>query len=260
LTEPVADLLDGTDSASDIPSEASVEEGGSPDSNDGTPTPEAGGTTIDIPSEAFEPPVNSTALRQGHSDTLKEAGSFTFEEEYSVGRTDADRLIIDETITVSFNLDSGQSLRETSTTDTTLTVYGTGTEKYARIEDSSGDVQYDIPDGDIGPGPYLESDIFAMLETIDVEHQKTDAGHVYSASGVDAVSEGFPEADADSFQSFEFEAIVSEKGVLKEFSFQTEIVDSGEVFTGTRSGELKEIGTTEVREPTWLDDARQATS
>jgi hypothetical protein len=230
LTEPVDDLLDGTDSASDIPS------------------------------EAFEPPVNSTAVRQGHLDTLTEARSFTYEEEFSVERTDADRLIIDETITVSFNLDSSQSLRETSTTDVTRTAYGTDTENYVRIDDSSGDPQYVVPDRDIDPEPYLESDILAELETIDIEHQKTDAGHVYSASGVDAVSEGFFEGDVDSFQSFDFEAVVSEKGVLKEFSYQIEIEDSGEVFTVTRSGELKEIGTTEVREPTWLDDARQATS
>jgi hypothetical protein len=36
--------------------------------------------------------------------------------------------------------------------------------------------------------------------------------------------------------------------------------DGGEVITVTRSGEITDIGSTDVREPTWLDDARAATN
>lgn len=230
LTEPVDDLADGTDSESSIPN------------------------------EAFEPSVNSTALRQGHSETLNASGSFTFEEEYRVESTGADGPSVDETVTATFDLESEQSLIEISTADFRRTAYGSGTEKYEQIDDPSGDPYYQVPDRDIGPDRYLDSGILDELETMDVEHQETDAGHMYTASGVDAVSDGFLEADVDSFQSFEFEAVVSDQGVLKEFSYRVEIENSGEVITVTRSGEIKDIGTTEVREPTWLDDAREATS
>jgi hypothetical protein len=220
LTEPVDDLADGTDSESSIPN------------------------------EAFEPPVNSTALRQGHSETLNASGSFTFEEEYRVESTSADGPSVDETVTATFDLESEQSLIEILTADFRRTAYGSGTEKYEQIDDSSGDPYYQIPDRDIGPDRYLDSGILDELETMDVEYQETDAGHMYTASGVDAVSDGFLEADVDSFQSFEFEAVVSDQGVLKEFSYRVEIENGGEVITVTRSGEIKDIGTTEVREPT----------
>jgi hypothetical protein len=239
LTEPVDDLLDRTDSEGELDGAASED---------------------DIPTEAFEHPINSTALRQGHSETLNATGSFTFEEEYRVESTDADGPSVDETVTAAFDLESEQSLIEISTAGFDRTVYRAGTETYERIDDSAGDPYYQIPDREIGPDPYLESSILGELETMDVEHRETDAGHVYTASGVDAVSDGFLDADVDSFRSFEFEAVVSDRGVLEEFSYRVEIEEGGEVIAVTRSVELTELGTTEVREPTWLDDAREATS
>jgi hypothetical protein len=230
LSEPVDDLSDGADSESSIPN------------------------------QAFEPSVNSTALRQGHTETLNESGSFTFEEKYRVESTSADGPSVDETVTASFDFESEQSLIEISTADFRRTAYGSNTEKYEQIDDSSGDPYYQVPDRDIGPEPYLDSGLLDELETMDVEHQETDAGHIYTANSVDAVSDGFLEADVETFQSFEFEAVVSDQGVLKEFSYQVEIEDGGEIITVTRSGEIRDIGATEVREPTWLDDAREATN
>lgn len=218
------------------------------------------GSENGIPTQAFETPVNSTALRQGHSDTVNEAGSFTFEQEYRVESTGTDGPSVDETVTATFDLESEQSLIEISTADFSQTIYGSGSERYAQFDDSSGDPSYQIPDQGPDPDRYLNSNILGELETMDVEHQETDAGHVYTASGVDAVPDGFLDADVSSFQSFEFEAVVSDQGVLKEFSYQVEIEEGSEVITVTRSGELTEIGTSEVSEPMWLDDARQATS
>ncbi|GAA3880166.1 hypothetical protein GCM10022627_36480 [Haloarcula argentinensis] len=223
----------------------------------GTSDPAAEGG---VPDEAFGPEVNSTALRQAHADRLNEAGSFTFTEEYSAESTSSDAPSSDETLTATFDLESDQSLIEILTADFRRAAYGTGTESYERIELPSQEPQYRVPDRDIGPDPYLDSGLLGELETMETEHRETETGHVYTASGVDAVSDGFLDADVDSFRSFEFEAVVSDQGVLKEFSYRVVLEDGGEVITVTRSGEITDIGSTQVREPGWLDDARAATS
>lgn len=213
-----------------------------------------------ISDEAFEPPVNSTALRQGHADTLNEAGSFTVVEEYSVESTSADGPSRDETITATFDLENEQSLIDISAEEFQRTVYGTSTENYARIDLPSRDPEYQIPDQEITPEPYLDSTLLSELETIEVEHQETESGHVYTATGVEAVSDGFLNGDVDSFRSFEFEAVVSDQGVLSEASYQIRLEDGGEVITITRSVEVTNVGSTEVSEPVWLEDARAATN
>lgn len=213
-----------------------------------------------IPNEAFTPPVNSTALREAHRAKLNASGSFTVVEEYRVESTSADDPLRDETRTASFDLHSGQTLLRISTSDFQVTAYNTGTEKYERIQRSSEDPQYRISDRQISPEPYLDSNILTELATMDVKHRKTEDGHTYTASGVDAVSNDFLNADVDSFRSFEFNAVVSNQGVLREFSYQVEVEDSGEIITVTRSVNVTDLGTTEVREPTWLDEAREATN
>ena len=229
---------------------------------DGTPLAGTSDSAAEggVPDEAFGPDVNSTALRQAHADRLNEAGSFTFTEAYSVESTSTDGPSRDETITATFDLESEQSLIEISTADFRRVAYGTSTESYERIELPSEEPQYQVPDRDIGPDPYLDSGLLGELEIMETEHRETETGHVYTASGVDAVSDGFLDADVDSFRSFEFEAVVSDQGVLKEFSYRVVIEDGGEVITVTRSGEITDIGSTEVREPGWLDDARSATN
>lgn len=224
---------------------------------DGTGGPTGEG---EIATEAFEPPVNSTVLREAHRDGLNAAGSFTIVEEYTVEGTGTERPLRDETITSSFDLKNNQSLVEISANEYQMTAYHTGTEKYARTEGPSGEPQYQIPDRVVSPKPYLDSNILGELETMDVDHRKTESGHVYTANGVDAVSEGFLNGDVDSFRSFEFEAVVSDQGVLEEIYYQIEIENSGEIITVTRSVNITEVGTTTVREPAWLDAAREATS
>lgn len=229
---------------------------------DSTPLTGAGDSAAEggVPDEAFGPEVNSTALRQAHADRLNEAGSFTFSEEYSVESTSADDPSREETITATFDLENEQSLVEISTADFRRVAYGTSTESYERIEFPSQEPQYRVPDRDIGPDQYLDISLLGELETIETEHRETEAGHVYTASGVDAVSGGFLDADVDSFREFELEAVVSDQGVLKEFSYRVVLEDGGEVIRVTRSGEITDIGSTEVRDPAWLDDARVETN
>lgn len=214
----------------------------------------------DTPNEAFIPPVNSTALQEADAERLESAGSYTIVQETDLERTGADGVSRKESFTASVDTDTDTVLTEFSTEGQTRIAYRTGSEKYERVEFPTGDPEYQIPDRNMSTAQYLDSALLDELETIDVEHQKTDAGHLYTASGVDAVSDGFYDASADSIQSFELEAVVSDQGVLTEASYRIEVeTDSGST-TVMRTTELKNIGTTEVSEPTWLDDAREATN
>lgn len=231
LAGPAADLLGGTD--------GSAAEG--------------------VPNEAFASPINSTALREAHRERLNASGSFTVVEEYKLERTSVDGPSRDYTRTSSFDLGSDQTRVEISTADFQIITYSTGTETYERIERPSGDTQYRIPDEEIGAEPYLDSNMLAELATMEVDHRETDEGHVYTASGVEALTDGFLDADVDSFRSFEFRAVVSDQGVLSAYSFEVELEDSGEILTITQSVEVTEVGSTTVQDPPWLDEARAAT-
>ena len=55
-------------------------------------------------------------------------------------------------------------------------------------------------------------------------------------------------------------AVVSDQGVLTEFSYQVVLENGGEVIIGTQSGEITDLGATDVRESRWLADARVATN
>ena len=212
-----------------------------------------------VPAEAFKPPVNSTALRAAHTVNLNASGSFTVVEESSLESTAQDGPSRSQTITAAFDIESEQALITVSTDDSSRTSYATGDEQYTRIEGPSGDVRYQVPEREVTPDPYLDSAILGELETMDVDHRETDAGHVYTADSVDAVPNRFLDGDTDSFQAFEFEALVSERGVIEEFSYRIEIAEGDAVVTITRAVEVTETGTTEVRELPWLGEAREAT-
>ncbi|MEF8777883.1 MAG: hypothetical protein V5A36_03125 [Natronomonas sp.] len=215
----------------------------------------------DIPREAFTPPINSTALREANVEELEAAGSFTVVDEFSVESESSEIPSRENTFTSTYDLDNARVLTVFSTDDRRVISYQQETEKYQRIEYSSGETEYGIPDRDLTADPFTESEILNEFEAIDLEHRETDDGHVYTANGVDAVSGEFLGGDSDSFRAFEFEAVVSDRGTLTSFSFRIDAEeDDGSMTVITRAVEIKEVGTTEVRDPSWLAEARAATN
>ena len=175
----------------------------------------------------------------------------------STGQDTASR---EDSFTALVDLNNDRVLTEFSTDGQTRTAYRAGAEKYERIEYQTGDVEYRTPDRDMSAVSYVNSSILGELETADVEHRETDTGHLYTADGAEAVSDGFLGIGGDSIRSFEFEVAVSDRGVFRQSSYRVEIETDTGSNTVSSSIETRDVGTTEMSEPRWLDEAREATN
>jgi hypothetical protein len=261
VTNPLEDVADGTgDSAMDGTQAPGETDSSVAESNSTSEQTESSNAESTLRSEAYAPPVDATALQKANTERLTSAGSVTIAAETTVESTGQDATSRENSFTALVDVDNNRVITEFSTDGQTRTAYRAGTEKYERIEYQTGDVEYRVPDRDMSAVSYVNSSILGELETVDVEHRETDTGHLYTASGTEAVSDGFLRISGDSIQSFDFEVAVSDQGVFRQSSYRVEIETDTGSNTVSSSIETRDVGTTEVPEPRWLDAAREATN
>lgn len=215
------------------------------------------GDPAGIPSDAFEPPINHTALGAGHANTLESAGSFTVEQRFDLESSDPEIEEYEERSTYQFDLETEQILVSSTFNGIQLDQYQSSTESFNRYESESGDVDFEIGDGELSPDNFVESWVIDEMQHIDLEHEVTDAGHVYTASGDDSVSDEFLQDQSGEIISFEFEAVVTDEGLLSEYYMEISFEENGDVDRLTQEADVQHVGDTIVDEPPWLDQARE---
>ncbi|WP_152043355.1 DUF7537 family lipoprotein [Salinigranum salinum] len=229
---------------------------------DGTVGGDGGG---DLPAEAFTPPVDQDVLLDAHAGRLDAAGSFTFEERYTFASDDFDALPANRTTTVTHDLDGDQVVVESVVGSGTATeryvAYRNGKEKYERRELQTGETEYATPERDLAPDALLEPFVLQEFGNVTLDHREGETGHVYTATGVDTLSDGAFSSGTQEIVGFELTATVTNRGLLRSYSFTIEYQqEDGRAYTLSGHAEFTAVGTTDVRAPTWLSEARESTT
>jgi hypothetical protein len=223
----------------------------------------AGGDGDDVgpPTDAFTPPVDAAGIREAHAARLDESGTFTFEQRSQLRSDDVESLPPARTLTVRVDLGRDRLLAESVTGERRSVAYRDGTERYERVEDGSGDVEYRTPSDSLQPDFMLEPSLLRDLGNVTLAHEERADGHAYTASGVDALSGsvlGVPRADVTDL---ELSVVVTDGGRLESYSYTVGIEqDDGATYSASVTAEFTEVGSTDVDEPAWLDEARAATA
>lgn len=264
VIQPSALVDAGSDGSTDSPK--TDHDGGAADDsikNGSEPVADNG-----VSEEIFIPPVDWDRIYEKHALGLKDAGSYTVEKnsswDYREPSRDHEAYAVWE-----FNINDSELLLESNY------LYPEG----RSFQYGSEGVRYswDLPGKD---GPYSSSEGYykdefdprfyntgitpskSVLVESEFQHSETykeESIHVYRASSVNAAPDSFLQNDKESILSFDYEIIVSEEGIIREYSYEVTFENDGSPYTRYGSVNFKDIGRTSVEEPDWVDDARAAT-
>lgn len=230
-----------------------------PGGNNASTNPGSQSEDTGLAEDVFTSPVDVDTLKSAHRTQLENSGSITFNQEVAFRSDDIDGLPPDETTTARFNLTDEEAIVERTTTDYRITKYRDGVDEYERVEES-GTTEYGKPSDMLPAEEILDSYILSEFRNITLDHQMQDGEHVYTASGVDTLSDEAFDPSTE-FTEFEFRAVVTNDGLLRAYSYTLGIrLDDGRTYTVTVDASLSDIGSTVVQEPAWVDEARSSTN
>lgn len=227
-----------------------------PAASDGADTPTPAGPV-------YELPLDGATIATAHEQTLASAGSFTVETNVTVESTD----------------DGGFSVQTTSAVDRergTMLVRGTTGEiagqttyvapdgtAYQRLETATGEAHYQQMADAPAVSGYFELPVTDLVDqaTFTYVGRSQVAGvsvAVYEVTDLEElVAPGqVSGTDTGSLQAFEVRMAISDDGLIRQFHYhvETEIDDTSR--TITTSILFRDVGTTTVEPPDWLDEAK----
>ena len=225
---------------------------------DATPTP-AG--------PVYELPESGEALSSAHGDALEAAGSFTADtnvtsRDGSTGRAfsvAATTLVDLDAGTVLMRADVGGGTEQAVYVDAEGTAYqqtttAAGDAVYQRLE-AAPDVTtlYRLP---VEPLVDEASLSYAGRDEVDgvpvAVYEVTDLDALVTPAGVGGVGA----VDASALQSFEVRLMVSADGLVRHLDYRVEVDLDGETRTLEMQITYRDVGSTTVAPPDWLDEAR----
>jgi hypothetical protein len=209
------------------------------------------------PSQPYDTPLNASEVEAGHTAALEDAGSATVVVETNL--TIAGRTAGQGNVAVQQEFDDGPTYARMNASGATREVYlpanGTG---YSRTSAGGGLVKYETVDGDRNASAFTELDVGQLVErynftvngTADVGGETT---YVYETQNASLV-EGLP-GDTE-FGNVSARLYIRSDGLVKRVSVQA---GSSEDLSLSMTRTYVDVGSTTVDEPTWLDDAKEAT-
>jgi hypothetical protein len=228
---------------------------------------------LDINSDSssiYKPPVDSAELKKSHNIELEKAGSYTvemsteFPNEYEQSNTTNylsnvrseyeydltnDRVL--STVKYSDPYGEAESRTDRYVSNDTL---------YNKFPQYSIRNRYEKIDFSLSTWRERESDVIMAMSLIGLDHNVVGTDHYYTLKDPGEVPNQLYETPmTGQTKLVEFEAVVSNKGILQEYSYRVHVEDDGEVYEFTRSAKINNIGDTAVEEPVWIDEARAAT-
>lgn len=240
------------------------------DASSGSDGADAAATT---PSPTYGPPVyelplSGAAVATAHDEALAAAGSFTVDTNVTVvdGSSGEEFAVV---ATAAVDLERGTSLlRGTAGALEGQTTYvGPDGTAYQRVETATGEARYrqlaDAPD----PSGYFELPVEPLVEEANFTYAGRDrvAGtpvSVYEVTDLDeAVAPGqVSEVPDAGVNAFEVRMAIADDGLVRQFDYRVEVEIDGTTRTIATSFVFRDVGTTTVEPPDWLDEARDASS
>lgn len=210
------------------------------------------------PSQPYETPLNASEVEAGHARVLDDAGSATIVMEMNV--TSGGRPAGTGNLTVETEFENGPTHATTGGSGATTEVYvaedGTG---YSRVAVDGGVVHYDILSDsmnvssftELDPGEMTDRFEFTVNGTAEIDGETTYVYEARNASGLD------PLPGESTLDDVSIRLYIRSDGLVKRMAIRTGSADDSS-FSMTQT--YYDVGETTVEEPSWLDDAKDATA
>lgn len=223
----------------------------------------SGGATPTPGPPVYDLPLDGDTVSTAHDEALQAAGSFTVDTNVTVvdGSSGEAFAVV---ATAAVDLERGTTLlRGTAGALEGQTTYvGPNGTAYQRVETDAGEVQYrqlaDAPDA----SGYFELPVETLVEEANFTYAGRDrvAGtpvSVYEVTDLDeAVAPGqVAEVPDAGVNAFEVRLAISDDGLIRQFDYHVEVEIDGTTRTIAMSFVFRDVGTTTVEPPDWLDEA-----
>ncbi|WP_336037764.1 DUF7537 family lipoprotein [Halobacterium yunchengense] len=216
-------------------------------------------------SAVYETPLDAATVADNHEAVLREAGTFTLE---STSNQTQGEQSFGVTSSVAADLSSGAYLSTQDAQGRTVETYGYGNgTAYQRLTLSENETQYAVPQQTTNTSQLASGQIQQFVNGFSFEHvgaetvdgEETD---VYEADGfgdLNRSAPGFEDFSEENVSSVTARLYITEDGLVKQFSYElTAQTETGEA-TIRLDQRYVDVGSTDVAEPDWLDEAREST-
>ncbi|QZP37840.1 DUF7537 family lipoprotein [Halobaculum magnesiiphilum] len=216
----------------------------------------------------YDGPPSAEDVEDGHEEAIRDAGSYTYNQTVSVNGSVID---VTSNTTAAVELDPETYVWEQETGDGSLSVYAPADDRpYVRTR-AGNTIRYDRPENESVPNvsgfttpPVAElagAFDFSANGTAQVDGTRT---YVYEAnvstlneSAVGHVGEALADAEATDAT---VEVYVRSDGLVKRVDWQVVVEGLGEPTRLSVTITYENVGSTTVEEPSWLEEAKSATS
>lgn len=212
----------------------------------------------------YELPATGQDLADAHAEALHAAGSFTADTNVTT-RDEAAGQRLSVVATTVIDVERGTVLMEATVAGTDRTVYvdpdGTA---YQRTTTSGGGSTYQRLDEAPDVGSLYELPVASLVEQANLSYagrdrvdgvpvavyEVTDLESVVAPSSVGTVGA----VDTESLESFEVSLSISADGLVRRLHYHVELRLDGSTRAITMTVTFREVGTTTVDAPDWLDE------
>lgn len=242
--------------------------------NDSTVSDNKAEAGNDASNRIYKPPVDSKELIESNYIELEKAGSYTVEMSTEIPNSQNQTNYVSNVQSkFEYDLTNDRVLAiykysYSNSEAESRVVYGSDDTLYKKTPQNSSSNRYEKGDFSLSTWRERESDIIMTMSHIDLDYAVVDTDYHYTLQEPGEVPSQLYEDYLTGFYLYtttgqaklvEFEAVVSNKGVLQEYSYKINVTKNEEVYTFTRSIKVNDIGDTTVEEPAWIDEARAAT-
>lgn len=212
----------------------------------------------------YELPLSGATVASTHNETLRAAGSYTAETNVTIVQESAGESVSVQA-TAAVDAERGTMLVNGTTGGTArqVTYVAPDGTAYQRVEAGTGEVQYqqleDAPD----VSAYFQLPVATLVEEANFTYAGRDrvAGTpvaVYEVTDLDALvaPAQVSTVESEGLQAFEVQLAISDDGLIRQFDYRVEVELDGSSRTIATSIVFRDVGTTTVEPPDWLDEAR----
>jgi hypothetical protein len=213
----------------------------------------------------YDSPLDAATVADNHESAIRDAGTFTLESTSNQSQGDQSFSV---TSSVAADVSTGEYFSEQNASNRLVQTYGYGNgTAYQRVQ-FSGETQYMIPQQSPNASQLASGDLKSFVNAFEFEHAGTESvdgttTHVYEASGFESLNQsapGFGDLDEENVTSIDARVYVTGDGLVKQFEYGLTVdTEQGEASIAIEQRYV-EVGSTNVEQPPWLDDARENTS
>jgi uncharacterized protein YceK len=234
-------------------------------------TPDAGATTTTDDGSGgpiYQPPLSASTVLDGHATALEDGSTFRYVQRSRFRGVNGSGFLQETELTADVDLAADETaVSQNVTLQGESAAYGNATVGYIRIPTDDGPRYRRAPGNLTTPGFYQQPPIGRYVRGLNWTYRgATDRNgstvYTYVVGDVDQLSpsaHGLDIVDPENVTSIDTRLSVREDGSIDSFEYRVRGVVDGVLVEYSLSVDWRQVGSTSVDRPAWVDDARNAT-